>query len=319
MGLLSSLKKQTRLFVNRNKIYLFKIVLPGRGFKTEDSIIISSETRSGSTWLMNLIYAVPDLVINWEPLHEIKGVVPDKLKWGERPYIPEESDDLQTKQLVDNILSFKLVTKNSVRYCRINSAFKVKKVLTKMVRSNLLLPYIVHNFNLKHKPILLLRHPIAVAKSQLKNIPENQKGEAIYEIPDTLNNDRYKENYEYLNSLKTQLERQVALWCIHSMEIINHKWSGKKWTVVYYEEILLDPITELQRISKEIDLDIPIDESLFKKPSQSDFFHDYQDDKKKQLSKWMDGLSQKELQSIQKIFDHYNLKNYTADQIMPTH
>ncbi len=257
------------------------------------------------------------MIINWEPLHEIKGVVPNELKWGERPYITENSDDIRARQLMDKILRFKWLSKNSARYVTMKDAINGKKVLTKMVRSNLLLPFIVKNFKLKHKPIYLLRHPIAVAKSQLRNIPESQKENPGYKIPDTLNNERYIENSEYLDSLETILERQVALWCIHNMEIINHPMNGKKWAIVYYEELLLDPGKELKRIGNEISLEIPFDESLINKPSKSDFFNEYQDDKKKQLSKWMNGLSQKELHNLQIVFDHYQLKIYSADNIMP--
>ena len=117
MGLTGKIKKYLRPLFAKNKIYLYKLLLPAKNFKTEDSIIISSETRGGSTWLMELINAVPDLIINWEPLHEIKGVVPEKLKWGQRPFISESSVNVNAKQLLSEILTFKRLSKNSVRYC----------------------------------------------------------------------------------------------------------------------------------------------------------------------------------------------------------
>ncbi len=311
------LKTSIRQFYHKNNIHLFRLVIPFKRYKSEDSIIISSETRGGSTWLMELLHSAPNTIINWEPLHEIKGVVPEKYKWGERPYIPEDYQDKDGLQLMGNILKFKRYSKNSLRYVTLKDMLIAKQVLTKMVRSNLMLPWLTKNFVFKHKPIYLLRHPVAVAKSQFRNIPESHKENANYIIPDTLNNERYIENSDYLDSLKTTLERQVALWCIHNMDVINHPMNDKKWVVVYYEELLLNPDIELQRIGKEINLEIPFDESLVNKPSRSDFFNEYQNDKKKQLSKWMNGLSQKELRNLQLVFDHYNLKIYSADNIMP--
>jgi hypothetical protein len=293
------------------------MVLPYRNFKVEDSIIISSETRGGSTWLMDLIYAAPGLLINWEPLHVTKGVVPEKLKWGERPFIPEDSQDQQAVQLMRQILSFKRISKNSVRYCTINDVMKSQKVLTKMVRSNLLLPWLVRNFQFKHKPIYLLRHPIATALSQIRNIPETQMDMAPFEVPDTIYNQRYIENKTFLDNLKTPLERQVALWCLHNMDVINHPQYDKRWKVVFYEKLLLNPEEEIRRIGREIKLDIPVDKKVIKKPSRSDFFNEYQQDSMKQLGKWRSNISEEELEKIQGIFDRYGLTLYRAEEILP--
>ena len=48
-----------------------------------------------------------------------------------------------------------------------------------------------------------------------------------------------------------------------------------------------------------------------------DFFNEYQEDTKKQLSKWMNGQTQKELQNLQLVFDYYQLKLYSADNVLP--
>ena len=317
MSLTSGIKHRIRTVFYNQKHHLFRMILPRRNFRVEDSIIISSETRGGSTWLMDLIYATPGLIINWEPLHVTKGVVPEKHKWGERPFIPEDSQDQQAVQLMSDILRFKRISKNSVRYCTVNDVLKNQQVLTKMVRSNLLLPWMVKHFQFKHKPIYLLRHPVATALSQIRNIPETQTDMAPFEVPDTIHNQRYVENKPYLDGLKTPLERQVALWCLHNMEVINHPEHGKKWVVVFYEKLVMDPEAEIRRISSEIGLEIPVDEKMIKKPSRSDFFNEYQQDTMKQLEKWKSKVTSNELNSIQRIFDHYGLTLYRADEILP--
>jgi len=165
MSQLKKIKIHARKYFIKNRILLLKFLSPIKNYKAYDSIIISSETRSGSTWLMEMLHKETCSIINWEPLHELKGVVPKNLKWGERPYIPEESKEKEEYNLLKRILEFKVFSKNSVRYCTLSDIVASKRVMTKMVRSNLLLPFIVRNFNLKHKPIYLLRHPIAVAST----------------------------------------------------------------------------------------------------------------------------------------------------------
>ena len=84
----SKLKATIRTVFTNNKTHLFKVFIRFKNFKTKDSIIISSETRGGSTWLMEMLNTSPHTIINWEPLHELKGVIPKHYKWGERPFIP---------------------------------------------------------------------------------------------------------------------------------------------------------------------------------------------------------------------------------------
>lgn len=299
------------------KILLLRFYSPFKKYKVYDSVIVSSETRSGSTWLMEMLSSAPGTIINWEPLHELKGVVPKSLKWGERPYIPEDSEDKAAIALMRKILGFKIFSKNSIRYCEVKDIITSKRVLTKMVRSSLLLPFIAKNFDLKHKPIYLIRHPVAVSKSQIRNIEDDQYDIQSFQIPDTLNNERYKENFSYITQLKSILERRVALWCIHNMEIINHPQNGNKWITVHYENLLMDTESELNRISKEIDLDLNMSDIKFERPSKTDFYQELKRDREAQLSKWQNGLSKDDLRNIQNIFDHYHLKLYSAYEIYP--
>ena len=99
-----------------------------KNYKTEDSIIISSETRGGSTWLMEMLNTSPHTIINWEPLHELKGVIPIHYKWGERPFIPEDAADEKAKLLMEKVLKFKIFSKNSIRYVTLNNMTDSKEV-----------------------------------------------------------------------------------------------------------------------------------------------------------------------------------------------
>jgi hypothetical protein len=138
-----------------------------------------------------------------------------------------------------------------------------------------------------------------------------------FEIPDTIHNERYIQNQAYINSLKSLLEKQVALWCVNNMDIINHPWNGKKWITVYYEKMLIDPEKKLKRISRELNIKLKIDENILRKPSRTDFFNEFQANASEQLSKWQHDLSSNDLKKIQDIFDHFGLKSYTARDPLP--
>ena len=85
-------KFKQQKFKKKIKFFFFKIILSSKNFNVENSIIIFSEARGGSTWLMEILSTIPKTAINWEPLHVKNGVVPKKLNWGWRPYIHKESN-----------------------------------------------------------------------------------------------------------------------------------------------------------------------------------------------------------------------------------
>lgn len=286
------------------QLILIKYLLSLKSYALSRSLIISSETRGGSTWLMEMLANIDGVIINWEPLHPTRGVVPKVFKWGDRPYIDEKDDNEEARQMMGKILTLKVYNQRSIQYnTSIIKTIKSEIVLTKFCRSNLLLPWLVRQFSLKYKPIYLLRHPIAVALSQIKNF-HSEKPLSKYLVPDCMSNERYLENQQYLNSLSSKLERYVALWCIHNVEIIKHP-QKQNWLPIFYEELVLNPQKNLNLIAAEWGLKIDTTTINFSKPSSSNFMHSFQVDKMKQLNKWKNELSKNELLCIQRIFDKY--------------
>ena len=79
-----------------------------RRYDLKDSVIIFSEARGGSTWLMEILSNIPNSCLNWEPLHVAKGVVPKKLRFGSRPFIPTIDKSDTYLNLFKRIISFSI-------------------------------------------------------------------------------------------------------------------------------------------------------------------------------------------------------------------
>jgi hypothetical protein len=164
----------------------------------------------------------------------------------------------------------------------------------------------------------LLRHPIAVATSQIRAFHYNKKFTS-YRIPDTLYNERYHLHYGFLNSLETQLEFQVALWCLHNVEVINHPLNGKNWLSVYYEDLVLHPERELSRISEESNIELPdLKLEKIRRPSKTDYKKDLEANTHNQLSKWQTKISGDQLNKLQRILDHFGVDIYTSLDYLPS-
>lgn len=144
---------------------LVKIILRIKPFHISENIVIFSEGRGGSTWLMEILAKSTGACINWEPLHPDKGVVPKEYQFGNIPFISESDNTQSYKRLFSKIHRYKTHTPWSRRYLSLRSLVKSRHVLVKYIRANLLIPYLTQNFNFKYRPIFLVRHPIDICLS----------------------------------------------------------------------------------------------------------------------------------------------------------
>lgn len=296
---------------------MYKMLIALKKYPLSKSLIICSEARGGSTWLMELLADVIDKsVTNWEPLHVNKGVVPKAFNWGWRPHIKQGNSEREYQQWVEKVLTCQITSHWTVAHNRsILKVLQSEWVITKFVRANLLLPWLTSTFQLNQAPIYLLRHPIAVALSQIKNFHTTEPlGE--YTVPDCINNEKYHYYKDYLNSLTSRLERQVALWCLHNIPTIKHPNQGK-WLVIYYEYLVLKPKETVAQITEKWHLKANLSQLNAEKPSSADFLKSYQTSKQAQLSKWQKQVSADELERIQQIFDKFELTIYNTSSILP--
>lgn len=282
-------------------------------FTIEDAIIITSEERSGSTWLIEILNSSNKIVVNWEPFHEKLGVLPAKFNFGVRPFIDENKKDNEFKKIFKEIFEFKRSNYWTTNFLKLNQLKTAEFVLTKTVKFNLSLPWLVNNFKFKKKPVLLLRHPIPVILSQEKNFKQNIYKDYI--LSNSYNNKRFIKHKNYLESLDTKLEKRMAIWCLNNISTINNPLNKNKWMLIYYENMLLNPKDELRIIEKEYNIHLNWGKIDLKKTSSSS--RRPLKSTEEQLSSWCNQISIIEKEKIQEVFNYFNLKIYSAFNTMP--
>ncbi|WP_146201737.1 sulfotransferase domain-containing protein [Sediminitomix flava] len=279
-------------------------------FADQGEILIFSEARSGSTWLMEILSQLPKTVTNWEPLHQNFGTIPKKLNWGWRPFIPFSDRNPLFVKIIEDSLSLSTFTPWTVQFNSLTQLREGEIVITKFVRANMLLPWFLKRISLKRKPILLLRHPIDTCLSQVNTF---DKGKDI-NIPNWINNERFITHHSFLNTLETKLEIRLANWCINNVSVVQNKEVLRDVIPVFYEDLLRDPKKELNRILKELEIDTDAKNLLknIKKGSYTDFQKTYLEDSEQQLEKRILQLDEQTKERIQRIFDHFGLTIYNA-------
>lgn len=301
-----------------------RFILQTKTFKVEDSIIIAGEPRSGTTWLLDLLLSIPNTFAHCEPLHQENGVLPKEYKWGDRIFIQKNDTDPFFIHLFKNILRGKKYNTKSIWFKEqsIFSLIKSKVLITKFVRANLLLSYITTNFKLKSKPILIIRHPVDTCLSQMSAFEYNRVFPR--EIPDWLNNERYIEEQNYLESLSTVLEYNIAMWCLNNCPLLEDKLTLPKLNIIFYSDLLISPEKEIRVILnslssvKKSNIDNIIRNMNFRRASNTDFKQNFIPNPEKQLNKNIARLTQNEKIKIQQIFDHFNFDLYNAYSVFPS-
>ena len=298
---------------NLFKRLLIRFYVQQKNFHPDKNIIICSEARGGSTWLMEVLSSIPKTTIYWEPLHRKRGVAPKNLNFGEHVFVSENDTKPEFFSFFRKMLAAKYINEWVMLRSTTQKYREADKLIIKFVRANLILPWLTRNFEFKHLPILLLRHPIPTCMSQIRAF-ENDTPFKSFEIPQGLYDiSNYKTHETFLKSMNTKLELSVALWCVHNLYTLNHPNTNKKWLLVFYENLLLQPELEFTRISEALQIQIPKVDTKLKKASSTDFKGDFKQDPQKQLSKWQSKLSKEETNRMQYIFDYFDLKIYRAD------
>ena len=155
-----------------------------------------------------------------------------------------------------------------------------------------MIPYLTHQFNFKHKPILILRHPINTCLSQIKLFGKKHK-KLKHQIPDCIYNERYVEHHSYLQTLETDLELRVAYWCLNNVSTIN-QLHDLDVCVVFYEDLILNPKNELVRILKEIGLEkfnTQLDHISIRKESKTNYLKKLKSNTNLQLNQNLNELN----------------------------
>jgi hypothetical protein len=312
-----------RLLKKKIRRQLLFFILKHKRFKLHNAILLFSDPRGGSTWLMEVLSQLPRTISNREPLQGHHGVVPKEFGFGWYPLIPVESRESKYIDFFEKVLCFKLFNDWNTRSVSLKKLIFSKFVITKFVLGNQLLPWIAATFNnqLNYKPIYLLRHPVAVCMSQLNTIAKIKPTQQFLILPkskrfkifETLNNERFIKHEGYLSSLETKMEIQVALWCINNKNLLNEK--QPHWVMVYYEDLLLNPDKEFDLLLKNTGLDKMggnTQKINFRKPSSTVYNSKLLQNPEDQLSKFTNIFTYDELQKLQNVLDYFEIKIYNA-------
>lgn len=216
----------------------------------EDTILLSSMGRSGSTMLSNIINYDNTHRILFEPFQDER--VREAKDFVYPLYLRPDNSEQRYLSAAHKIISGKV---HSKWIDRENKTIFPKRRLIKDIRTNLFLKWI-HNSFPNVKIILLLRHPCAVVSSWLamKNF-----GDGVRLRHRLLTNSSFVDDMddnilsEYQKAT-TSFERLIFFWCIFYC-IPLQQFDKDELHIVFYEDLIIDPANEFKNLFSFLDYD----------------------------------------------------------------
>lgn len=287
-------------------------------FKPENAVVIFGDPRGGSTWLAEIINTIPRSVVVWEPLHPALDSCFKKIGFSARQYIPMNAEWDNARVCFENLLKGRSLQSNSFFLSSPAKYLKAQQLIFKICRGNALIPWIVNQFNFRFKPVYLARHPFSVVASQLRHGSWHSNKPAKFSIPKGPFNEAYQEHEIFLSTLSSPEEVLTAVWCITNQVPLNHSGDHEKWITIYYENLVMDPISQTKYIFSEWGMDLPEKiENVILKKSKTTRINQFENDAINQLSKWEKYFSDEQLKKMTKVLSHFGVTKYSMESIFP--
>jgi len=212
----------------------------------ENTVLLLSSGRSGSTWLGDLLQTLPSTRVIFEPLHPKYGQ--ENLRDFRYTYLSPGSERPDTLQALRGLLEG---SRKSLWTEQFNSAvqFRYKRRLLKEVRANLLFPWLQSSLP-GCRFIILVRHPAAVVASQL---PDWQLSSRRLLEQGSLNEVARLDRFSQFGWPESGFGSNMVFWAIENRVALEHALETGAH-VVFYEDLCLQPRVELERIERFLSL-----------------------------------------------------------------
>ncbi len=287
------------------------------------NVLLYSTPRSGSTWLMELIWSQPSFKTCNQPLYLENPVVRRHLGIDEW----EELYSLAATEKLRRYLG--MLCEGRIRFTNPNPFRGYYRPLThRVVFKEIHAPgdrinWIRDTFNTR--VVYLLRHPIAVTISS----------ERWPVLPAFLHSDYRRhfsedqlEQAERIAADGTDLDRGVLSWCLQNAVALRE--ATEDWAIVSYEQMVLDPDPVIRELSAKLALPkpermrerlgVPSVNVQFKSTEETRhlLMEGDQDRRPYLVQKWRTKVDAREESRVMRILDLFGLDVYRDGDVLPS-
>lgn len=284
----------------------------------QSDILILSSPRSGSTWLMEMLYTQPGVKYINEPLGKRRldyhKLLPIQTRWRYNSLTSfEESVLIRYFQGDGRARLF-----GPVNFFERSYSLVTNRVVFKIVRANALIEWFYRELDVQI--VFLIRHPIAQSLSCIRRGHQDRVLEYLRD-EEFMNRyvDRELENYvRGVLETGSPLEISVTQWCLSNLVPLGRWPKHAEWLAITYEELVLRASRFVDLLCEELDL--PARERLLaatKRPSRVTSSSGSRTRNKIEagdadylVTKWKRHVSDQEERSLFSILRRFNIDAY---------
>ena len=310
---MSNLKRVQKLLKRTSRIPLASFNYHLGNYK--DPIWLVGDGRSGSTWVSDLI--------NWdrryreifEPFHPY--IVKRVREFSLFQYLRPED----TESYLGTFLS--IVFSGEFKHLRADVSqprLFYKGLLVKDIFANLLIPWVHHNLPNVRK-ILLVRNPFSVAlsKQRLKDWTWLTEPQLLLEQKH-LYDDYLAPFEEVIQTVGDDfIERQILIWAIIHYIPLSTLQKDDIY-ILFYEDLVLNPIEEIEKLFMFLEKDNTQGKQLFHKiakPARTSDQLRQVSSKENRIDSWKDNLSSQQIDRGIKLLEWFQLEKVYGDKSKP--
>ena len=281
--------------------------------RPDDHFLIFGNYRGGTTWLAETLSNKTQYPLLWEPDNPEQLNVLAELNFCWEQIIPHDASWFDAGNAFEKILSKKVLNNWLCRNNKPVDFLGKNEMIVKFVRGNGFAVWLVNNVRPKNYPVVILRHPIAVAASALSHGAWDHLTPKIG-IP----NGRYQEFYEkhkdLFSSIDTIAERHVAMWCLQNVNLLNYERLHDDFVVVFYESLLQNPVENINKILASWGLEKrDLDVARLTQPSSTTLGKNTALHADEQITKWESIFSKREISKMLYIMEYFGIEVYDRD------
>lgn len=292
---------------------VIRSALAMRRFAPEDALLLSCDPRSGSTWLSELLCAAGPTAVIWEPFHLDNAPRVRRFGFAWRQYIPPEADWPEAEALIREILAGRHINSWTGWASPVQDFLRAEQLIVKCCRANAFLPWLVRRISFTQRPIHFLRHPFAIAASQIRMGNFDTGG-----MNADLERGRFSEDLrgsaDYIRGLETDEERIVAMWCRSQMAALSDPVTQARTVRMHYETLTLEPESEISRLFAAWGRPVP--ETLLpriKKASRMTVDASKLGDPVAQVGKWRQTFSDRQVERMTRVLRDFGTVIYNEN------
>ncbi|OED47338.1 hypothetical protein [Leisingera sp. S232] len=295
---------------------LIETALRVRGFCAEDAVLLSCDPRSGSTWLSEVLCAAEPSAVIWEPFHLEHAPRVRAFGFAWRQIIPPDADWPEAETLVRAILAGRHINSWTGWASPAADFLRARQLLVKCCRANGFLPWMLRRIAFRRAPIHFLRHPFAIAASQLRMGNFSTGG-----MDADLARGRYAgagtDTARYIRSLTSDEERIVAMWCRVQQPALEDPLTQAQAVRMHYETLIAEPAQEIGRLFAAWDRPVPAGVLAHTgKASRMTMDASQLGNPAAQAGKWQQAFSDRQVSRMSRVLRHFGVTVYD-ESILP--